>query len=431
MIDNARLAELSLEESHDSLHKLHKQLACLERENSELKRKLQSLETTNADASGTSGILLNGGNQRDLINSGRQPNLLRCIIDSVGDLIYVKNREGAYLACNTASEKFIGLKESEQVGKTDFDFFDREFAEAIRDKDNQIFSSSHEERVEEWVTSAEGKRVLLDSLKAPFYGSDGTVAGLVGISRDITERKLAEAKIEQLNSDLTAHAVELENANLELEAFNYSVSHDLRRPLTIILGYCDLIEELYGQSLDTECRGYLGNISDGVHGMNQLIDSLLKFSIVMHTELHREDVDLSRIAVAVASELALSTPGRRVTFRISEGITVNGDAALLRVVLENVFGNAWKYTGKQEETVIEFGMTAVEGIQTCFVRDNGTGFDMAHADQLFKPFQRLPGTEAEGHGIGLATVERIIKRHGGRIWAEGEPGKGATFYFTL
>jgi light-regulated signal transduction histidine kinase (bacteriophytochrome) len=148
--------------------------------------------------------------------------------------------------------------------------------------------------------------------------------------------------------------------------------------------------------------------------------------------MRHEKVDLSRMAEEVAMGLKVTKPERRVTFRISEGITADGDAGLLRVVLDNLIGNAWKYSGKQEETVIEFGVTGVDGKPACFIRDNGTGFDMEYAGKLFIPFQCLPGTEEfRGHGIGLATVERIIRRHYGRIWADGAPGKGATFYFTL
>ena len=166
--------------------------------------------------------------------------------------------------------------------------------------------------------------------------------------------------------------------------------------------------------------------------MNQLIDTLLKFSRIIRDEMRHDTVDLSAMAQEVAASLEKGEPERRVKFRIAEGIKVNGDAGLLHIVLDNLIGNAWKYSGKQEETVIEFGVKEIEGKTAFFVRDNGPGFDMAYAEKLFVPFQRLPGTaEFKGHGIGLATVERIIRRHGGRVWAEGEPGKGATFYFTL
>ena len=204
-----------------------------------------------------------------------------------------------------------------------------------------------------------------------------------------------------------------------------------RKPLTVVNGYCQVIEMMCGNQLDEQCKGYLRETYEGTLRMNRLIDALLKFSSMAQVEPSRETVDLSGTAQAVAAELAQAEPHRRVEFRITEGISVIGDANLLRVVLDNLLGNAWKYTGMREEGVIEFGATEVEGRLTYFVRDNGAGFDMATADKLFLPFQRLPGAVSEGHGIGLSTVERIINRLGGRVWAEGEPGKGATFYFTL
>jgi light-regulated signal transduction histidine kinase (bacteriophytochrome) len=187
-----------------------------------------------------------------------------------------------------------------------------------------------------------------------------------------------------------------------------------------------------GAGLDDQCSGYLAEIYDGTLRMSQLIDALLKFSCVSRTELRREPVDLSGIARALAKELSRAEPERRVEFHIAEGVMVTGDVGLLRAVMENLLGNAWKYTGKREGAVIEFGALMVAGKPACFVRDNGTGFAMADAGKLFLPFQRLSGSgEFTGHGIGLATVERIIRHHGGRVWAEGEPRKGATFYFAL
>ncbi len=187
-----------------------------------------------------------------------------------------------------------------------------------------------------------------------------------------------------------------------------------------------------GERLDEACRGYLREAYDGTLRMNRLIDSLLNFSQLAHVELCRESVDLSSLAHEVAAELQLSEPERRVTFRIAEVAMVNGDANLLRIVLDNLLGNAWKYTGMRDEAVIEFGATQVDGRPAWFVRDNGAGFAMADAAKLFTPFQRLAGAqEFKGFGIGLATVARIIERHGGRIWAEGEPDNGATFSFTL
>jgi len=242
----------------------------------------------------------------------------------------------------------------------------------------------------------------------------------------------AYTNIARLNNDLAARAADLEYANRELEAFNYTVAHDLRNPLNVISSYCQLITEFYGDSLDETCRHYIHQAYEGTLQMNRLIEALLDFSKLAHVELNRDKVDLSSMAREVAGELKKTETARRVEFRIADGIVANGDADLLRAVLANLLGNAWKFSTTREEAVIEFGAKEIDGETVYFVRDNGTGFDIADADKLFAPFQQLPGAEeSRGFGIGLSTVERIIRRHGGRVYAEGEPGKGATFYFSL
>jgi PAS domain S-box-containing protein len=249
---------------------------------------------------------------------------------------------------------------------------------------------------------------------------------------DITDRKRAEKEIERLKAELRKLAAELEAANREFDAFNYTAAHDLRRPLTNINGYCQVLRELCSEKLDEQCKGFLREAYDGTLQMNQLIDTLLNFSNLAHVELCREKIDISQIAQAVAKELQLADPERPVTFLIADGISVDGDPNLVRLALDNLLGIVLKYTSTREDVVIEFGVTDIDGMPIYFVRDNGSGFDVVNAKKLFITFQRLSGHEAcKGFGIGLATVERIIRRHGGRIWAEGEPGKGAAFYFTL
>jgi signal transduction histidine kinase len=223
----------------------------------------------------------------------------------------------------------------------------------------------------------------------------------------------------------------LAEANTELEAFNASVCHDLCTPLTAINGYCQVLTALCHDQLDEQSQEYLQGIYDGTLRMKQLIVSLLDFARTSRVKVGWEALDLSQVARAVAGELKLAAPERRVSFRIAQGITGKGDPGLWRCVLDNLIGNAWKHGAGPRETVIEFGRTELAGEAVCFVRDNGPGFDMALADQLFQPFQRAPGTEVAGSGIGLATVERIVRRHGGRVWAESRPGAGATFYFTM
>ncbi len=223
----------------------------------------------------------------------------------------------------------------------------------------------------------------------------------------------------------------LTEANSELEAFNATVSHDLCTPLTTINGYCQVLTEICGDQLDEHAKEYLQGIYQGTLRMKEIIASLLDFSRLTHTAMRRDKIDVSGMANLVAAELKLTAPERSVAFLIAKGITINGDPGLWRCVLDNLIGNAWKHSAGGEKTVIAVGQTNLAGRPAYFVRDNGPGFDMALADRLFLPFQRVPGTASEGHGIGLATVDRIVRRHGGRVWAESKPGTGATFYFTM
>jgi PAS domain S-box-containing protein len=253
---------------------------------------------------------------------------------------------------------------------------------------------------------------------------------MLSFVKDITERKLAEEEIARLNAVLAARVSELEERNQELEAFNRMVSHDLRQPLNNISLAVQAIDMFC--AVEADCRDAIDMAGNGVNRMNTLIDTLLAFSRSTHGDLHRELFDLTALAKSVVADLRASEPERQVEFNIAEGITADGDPKFLRAVLENLIGNAWKYTGKTENAAISFGVTEVEGERTYFVQDNGPGFDMADAAKLFVPFQRLSDSdEFKGSGIGLATVDRIVKRHGGRVWASSAPGKGATFLFTL
>ena len=224
----------------------------------------------------------------------------------------------------------------------------------------------------------------------------------------------------------------LEAANKELEAFSYSVSHDLRAPLRGIDGFSQALLEDYVNKLDEQGKDYLTRIRSASQRMGHLIDDLLNLARFTRAEIRREAVNLSEIAKSLVAELAQREPERHVTFEIGEGLEVKGDPRLLRVALENLFRNAWKFTSKHPRARIEFGVAQRDGKPTYFVRDDGAGFDMAYKAKLFGAFQRLhKATEFYGTGVGLATVQRIVRRHGGEIWAEGEVEKGATFYFTL
>ena len=234
-----------------------------------------------------------------------------------------------------------------------------------------------------------------------------------------------QEQLRTMNEDLLS-------ANKELEAFAYTVSHDLRAPLHTIHGYTQLLMEDYMEGLEPEARDFLKTILNSSSNMSQLIDDILKFSRSGKSKPEKTRFNLSDVARNVILTLEQRDPSRNVRVTIEEGIEVNGDRNLLGIVMDNLLGNAWKYTAKKPEALIRFGKTEHEGETIYFVQDNGDGFDMAKADKLFHPFERFhTNEEFQGTGIGLSTVARILKNHDGRIWAEAEKGKGATFFFTL
>ena len=249
------------------------------------------------------------------------------------------------------------------------------------------------------------------------------------MAADLAKREAERLKAEKEREELIAM---LANANQELEAFNYTVAHDLRQPLNLLSSCSQFIDRMCGPQLTEECRGHVGDIYKTTLKMNRLIAALLNFSRMGQVEPRQEAVDLSALAHEAALSRKQSEPERNVELNIADGIVAIGDVNLLRVVLDNLIGNAWKYTSSREKAVIEFGVEDIDGVRAYFVRDNGPGFNSEDAKKIFTPFQRLPGSEKQkGFGIGLATVQRIIRKHGGEVWAEGMPGEGACFYFTL
>ncbi len=270
---------------------------------------------------------------------------------------------------------------------------------------------------------------------------------LIRITRDRYALAERSAQIATLNTELQSLNTDLENrveertrelaiSNQELEAFSYSVSHDLRAPLRTIDGFSLALMEDFSDKLNEEGRDYIGRVRNGVQRMGTLIDSLLQLSRVTRTEVQRERVDLSQLATLVFNELQISNPERDVLFLAQPGVLAEADPRLVRIALENLIGNAYKFTSRTEGGKIEFGSIPGRdqhaGHTVYFIRDNGAGFDMHYVDRLFTAFQRLHGDrDFKGSGIGLATVSRIIRRHHGTIWAESELGHGATFYFTL
>jgi light-regulated signal transduction histidine kinase (bacteriophytochrome) len=249
---------------------------------------------------------------------------------------------------------------------------------------------------------------------------------------DLTDRIEKEKNFKKLTAELNSRVLELETVNKELQSFAYSVSHDLRTPLRTVKGFTQLIIEEYYESLDELGRDYLQRVYSGIQKMDQLISDILNLTKISRKELKKEAVDLGALACEIFGELCMSEPERKIEVLVQKGCKVTGDSNLLKIVLNNLIGNAWKFTRKKDNPRIEFGSRDDNGHTIYFIKDNGAGFDMAKAQDIFQPFKRLHlESEFSGTGIGLAIVEKVIKKHGGKIWAESQSGFGATFFFTI
>jgi PAS domain S-box-containing protein len=351
---------------------------------------------------------------------------LDAIIENIPNMIFVKDAERlAFERFNRAGEQTLGMKREQLIGKNDYDFFPADQAQFFQARDRDTLQSKALLDIpEEPIQTANGTR-WLHTKKVPILDEQGEPAYLLGISEDITERKEAASALIRAKDAAEA-------ANRELEAFSYSVAHDLRAPLRSIDGFSQALLEDYNDKLDDEGRSHLKRVRNAAQRMALLIDDLLKLSRLTRSELRRERVDLSALVRAAGDKLAESAPGRAVELQVAGELWVNADARLLGVVVDNLLDNAWKFSRSRSPAQVQFGVEEVDGAPAFFVRDNGVGFDMSYVDKLFGVFQRLHAVhEYEGAGIGLATVQRVVHRHGGRTWARGELDHGATFYFTL
>jgi PAS domain S-box-containing protein len=349
--------------------------------------------------------------------------------------VLIRDMSDRIMFWNSGAEQMYGWSSEEAVGKITHILFRTEFPRPLEEIKAQLFAYGHWEG-ELVKTRRDGKRVVVASPWVLHKNELDEPKAILEINNDITERKRAEEEVRRLNEELEQRVKErtaqLEAANKELEAFSYSVSHDLRAPLRHINGFSQALLEDYAGQLDEVGKGYLEEVRGASQEMAQLIDDVLQLARVTRSEMRWEVVNLSQLAGEVLAELQKREPARAPGVQIEEGLTTRGDKRLLRVMLGNLLGNSWKFTAKSENAKISFGRDEKGGEAVFFVRDNGAGFDMAYADKLFGAFQRLhTADEFEGTGIGLATVQRIVNRHGGRVWAEGAVNQGATFYFTL
>jgi PAS domain S-box-containing protein len=361
---------------------------------------------------------------------------LAAIVESSDDVIIGKDLAGVVTSWNTGAETLFGYSAEEMVGQpvvrlipSDRQHEEKEILERVRRGENVRHFDTVRLR-------KDGSSVDVSVTVSAIKDSAGSIIGASKVARDITERRQAEEKIKKLNDELEQRVIErteqLEAANKELEAFSYSVSHDLRTPLRAVDGFSLAVLEDFGPLLPEEGRDYLQTIRKGAQQMGDLINDLLAYAKMSRQPLKKQSVDMSELAREALDALRLQREGRQVEIQMGELPSCRGDPALLKQVWVNLLSNAIKYTGKRERAIIEVGCMVREAHRTYFVRDNGTGFDMKYAHKLFGVFQRLHRSEDfEGTGVGLAIVQRVTHRHGGRAWAEAEPDRGATFYFNL
>ena len=372
-----------------------------------------------------------------------QLQLLRTAVSRLNDIVLITEAEPfdepgpRIIFVNEAFERRTGYTQAEVIGKTPRILQGPKTQRAELDRIGKALKAWQPVRGELINYTKSGEEFWLELDIVPIADSTGWFTHWVSIERDITERKMAQEAILQLNSELEdrvqQRTEQLAVANKELEAFSYSVSHDLRSPLATINGFSQLLLKSQKDQLSEKGQHYLNRIYAGSTKMGELIEGLLSLAKLSRGDLNRQDVDLTAMTAKMVRELRDAEPDRVVDVTIQADLVVNGDAAMVTVIMQNLVSNAWKYSGKTPLARVEIGSeTTPDGVRCIFVRDNGAGFDMAYAEKLFQVFQRLhQDTEFKGTGIGLANVQRVVERHGGRVWAQAAVGKGATFRFTL
>jgi PAS domain S-box-containing protein len=361
---------------------------------------------------------------------------LAAIVNSSDDAIIGKTLDGMITDWNPGAEELFGYTAAEAIGRPMTLIFPPERLQEEADILARIARGESVKHYETVRVRKDGRRLDVSVTVSPIVNQAGEIIGASKVARDITERKRAENEIKALNTQLEARVAqrtaELEVANKELEAFSYSVSHDLRAPLRAINGFAGIVLEDFGPQLPEEGRHYLERVRKGGQRMGELIDDLLAFARLSRQPLNRQQVDVTQLVQEVLAEVNPTGSGRQIETRVHELPTCHGDRVLLKQVWVNLLSNAVKYTRGRTPAILEVGWEQTNGEGFYFVRDNGVGFDMQYANKLFGVFQRLHRAEDfEGTGVGLAIVQRVIHRHGGRVWAAAEPGRGATFHFTL
>ncbi|MGD8572552.1 MAG: PAS domain S-box protein, partial [Gammaproteobacteria bacterium] len=368
----------------------------------------------------------------------RSKSEFEAIFNSISDVVIYSDTNRRIVLTNPAMQEVFGYTNDEIVGQsTEILYADKEdFAEQGR----RIFGVSariDKDTFEIKYKCKDGTVFIGETFGSKIFDSQGNAVAFIGVIRDVSERKKIQSELlrhrDHLEELVSNRTMELSTLNRELEAFSYSVSHDLRAPLRAINGFSSLLVEEYQAKLDDAAKDYLSRIIAASVKMERLIDDLLEISRVSRADLNKNSVDLSSMAEEILTTLQTEHPDRAVEWEVQQDLSTRGDPTLMHAMLQNLLDNAWKYTANREHAKIRFYRDSTNGSSSTYcIEDNGTGFDMRYKDKIFQPFQRLHSDkEFEGTGIGLATVNRVITRHSGEIWATSTPGQGSHFYFRL
>jgi PAS domain S-box-containing protein len=339
---------------------------------------------------------------------------------------------GRLTEVNDAMCLILGYKREELLALPASNHLDEESKKLFLNRVKLAQTGQHlDNNIEYRVRKKDGQEIW-GLFTSRFRWENGKITGASVIAHDITERKYAEKALREREQKYRLQAEELATVNKELESFSYSISHDLRAPIQAMKGLCSIMMENYSDKLEPELQGYLRRIVTSSDKMGKLVDDMLNLSKISRQEMNVQQISISKIAETIINELQQSDPAKKVEVSIAQNVVTRGDSGLMSIALSNLIGNAWKYSSKTPNAHIEFGEMLKDGETIYYVRDNGAGFNMKFASKLFEPFKRFHSDkEFSGTGIGLAIVKRVIEKHHGKIWAESEPGKGATFHFTL
>lgn len=374
--------------------------------------------------------------RRALDKAENDRRLLDSVIANTSDAVFVKDAQGRYQLANAAAADFVGKPPEAIVGHDDRQLFPETSARVVMAVDQAVMAGGRTQTHEEQLLTFDGRSLVFLVTKGPVFDAAGGVAGVFGIARDISERRRADDEQARVNALLeqrvTERTAELQSAKHELEELAYALTHNLRAPLRAIGGFSQLLTEHLAGQLDAEAADCLAQIARANSAMAGMLDGLLALLRCTRGELRREQIDVSALATRLLDEIAAAEPQRRVAREVAAGLEVFADAPMFALALRHLLDNAWKFSRSRDAALIRVGPGEIDGKAAVCIADNGAGFDMAHAGQLFQPFLRLHRQdEFAGIGIGLATVQRIIQRHGGKIVARAAPGAGASFCFFL